>query len=41
MIYLVGIDIGGAFTGAVLLDDQADGPLLKTPTAPNACGGGI
>ncbi|MFI8308304.1 hydantoinase/oxoprolinase family protein [Streptomyces sp. NPDC085927] len=32
MGYFVGIDIGGTFTDAVLLDDQGVARLLKTPT---------
>lgn len=32
MNYFVGIDIGGTFTDAVLLDDQGVARLLKTPT---------
>ncbi|TJY66159.1 hydantoinase/oxoprolinase family protein [Arthrobacter sp. CAU 1506] len=32
MAYFVGIDIGGTFTDAVLLDDSGTARLLKTPT---------
>ncbi|BBZ32924.1 hydantoinase/oxoprolinase family protein [Mycolicibacterium confluentis] len=32
MAYFVGIDIGGTFTDAVLLDDEGTARLLKTPT---------
>ena len=32
MSYYVGIDIGGTFTDAVLLDDEGRARLLKTPT---------
>ncbi|MGE2834381.1 hydantoinase/oxoprolinase family protein [Mycobacterium sp. SMC-4] len=32
--YSVGIDIGGTFTDAVLLDDSGTARLLKTPTTP-------
>ena len=32
MAHFVGIDIGGTFTDAVLLDDQGTARLLKTPT---------
>ena len=34
MAYFVGIDIGGTFTDAVLLDDSGTARLLKTPTTP-------
>ena len=33
--YSVGIDIGGTFTDAVLLDDSGTARLLKTPTTPH------
>ena len=32
MAYFVGIDIGGTFTDAVLLDESGTARLLKTPT---------
>ncbi len=32
MAYYVGIDIGGTFTDAVLLDESGTARLLKTPT---------
>ncbi|BBZ03780.1 methylhydantoinase [Mycolicibacterium chitae] len=35
MAYFVGIDIGGTFTDAVLLDDTGTARLLKTPTTPH------
>lgn len=34
MAYYVGIDIGGTFTDAVLVDDSGTARLLKTPTTP-------
>ena len=34
MAYFVGIEIGGTFTDAVLLDDSGTARLLKTPTDP-------
>lgn len=35
MAYSVGIDIGGTFTDAVLLDESGTARLLKTPTTPH------
>jgi N-methylhydantoinase A len=35
MAYYVGIDIGGTFTDAVLVDESGDALLLKTPTTPH------
>jgi N-methylhydantoinase A len=35
MAFYVGIDIGGTFTDAVLVDDSGTARLLKTPTTPH------
>jgi N-methylhydantoinase A len=41
MAYLVGIDIGGTFTDAVLLDEEGVARLFKTPTTPIEPGTGV
>ena len=41
MAYLVGIDIGGTFTDAVLLDERGVARLFKTPTTPTEPGSGV
>jgi N-methylhydantoinase A len=39
--YYVGIDIGGTFTDAVVLDDQGSTRLYKTPTTPHDAAAGV
>jgi len=41
MSYYVGIDIGGTFTDAVVLDDRGQTRLYKTPTTPHDAAEGV
>lgn len=41
MTYFVGIDIGGTFTDAVVLDDDGSTRLYKTPTTPHDAAEGV